>query len=83
MSEAIIKLYAATQTFETDEGRRRFSVHIAARDFAEAEQLARQLCASLDGELVESVCAGCGKVETFNDSHTAEPTTEVWADVIE
>lgn len=63
-----IKLYAFSQLFETEDGIVRFGGHLSATSPAQAEQLARQIGAQFDGELVSSVCAGCGSKEYYNDS---------------
>ena len=63
-----IKCFAITQTFHTNKGTSAFAGHIYASSFAEAEQLAKQIGAKLDGEMVESVCFKCGEKEVFNNS---------------
>lgn len=72
-----IKTFAILQRFKTDEGEKMFGGHIYATSFAEADQLARQMGAELDGQLLESICEICGKVESFDPENTDEWDDEI------
>ncbi len=81
-----IKKYSITQRFKTVEGTSVFGGHIYAVSWAEAEKLAKQMNAELDGIMIESQCARCGHTEIFNNSDedgVDDSQLDVWDDEIE
>ncbi len=68
-----IKLYGFTQPFRTDDGEIvLFGGHLAAASIEQAVQLASNINARLDGELVSNICAGCGTTKYYNNSNETD-----------
>ncbi len=68
-----IRLYGFTQPFRTADGEIvLFGGHLAAESIEHAVQLASNINARLDGELVSNVCDGCGATNYYNNSNSEE-----------
>ncbi len=63
----IIRTYSFNQDFVTPRGRETYSGHIYAFSLAEAKRLCKLFGAVCDGEVVETICEGCGHKEVFNE----------------